>query len=68
VETGVDRDPIDLLHVEQLVDHAQARFLGVVVDAVEAGQEGVALLPQAGQQVDDVRRGNATRAARWKLV
>ena len=36
-------DAIDLVHVEQLVVHAEARLLREVVDAVDGGEEGVAL-------------------------
>src|SRR3712207_7057251 len=49
-------EPVDLDHVEQLVVHAEARLLGVVVDAVHAGQEGEALPAQVLEDLADLDR------------
>ena len=55
-------DAVDLVHVEQLVVDAEARLLREVVDAVDRGEEAVAL----GAQVLERRRhrARARRAAR----
>ena len=45
----LDAHPVDLGHVEQLVEDAEPRLLGQVVDAVEAGQERVALAPSGAR-------------------
>ena len=49
-------DAVDLVHVEQLVVHAEARLLGEVVDAVDRGEEAEALAAQVLE-----RRGHGGR-------
>jgi hypothetical protein len=45
-DAGANRDAVDVRHVEQLVVDAEPRLLGEVVDAVQGGEEAVALLAQ----------------------
>ena len=52
----LDRDPVDALHVEQLVEDSEPRLLRVVVDAVQTGEEAVALGPQALEYAVGLRR------------
>src|SRR6516165_864238 len=57
------RDAIDLLHVQQLIQDAQARLLWVVVHAVHARQERVALGAQVREHGPDARRVDDERRA-----
>ena len=63
VHAHLDGDPVDLLHVEQLVEHPQPRLVGVVVDAVKARQERVAAPAEVLEHgLDGGRAGEDRRA------
>jgi hypothetical protein len=57
----LDRHAVDLVHVEELVVHAEPRLLGEVVDAVDGGQEVEALTAQVLERPADRGRGDRQR-------
>ncbi len=59
----LDRDAVDARHVEQLVADAQPRLVRVVVDAVHARQERVALRAQVREHGADAHGLDAQRRA-----